>query len=207
MLMAGRSACGPAGWAGGIERAHLAGGENRAGDHEDARLRAAPDPSLTRGRPSPKRGGVGKRLRGGCGYPTTLTILFGTTTTLLGGRPSRKRCTGSSASAACSTSASEALDRDGQLGALLAVHLHGKSTVSTCSKPASTSGQARLGDEARVAERLPALLGEMRHHRRDHQDERLGSLRAAPSRDRRCRRGRRRRSGRWSARRAARRRG
>ena len=100
-------------------------------------------------------------------YATTFTILCGTTMTFLGALPSSARCTASNSSTAALDLGISGVARDRHVGALLAVDLHRQGDGVLNQQRGLDLRPGRLGDQGLVAERRPAFLGQMRHHRRE----------------------------------------
>ena len=96
---------------------------------------------------------------------TTFTILCGTTITFLGGFPSSARWTASSASTAASILRGVSVAGNRDFSAPLAVDLYRQGDRISTSRAGSSGRPGLVGHQGLVAERRPAFLGQVRHHR------------------------------------------
>ena len=101
--------------------------------------------------------------------------------TFFGGLPSSARFTASSARTAASISALRGVRAHRHVGALLAVDLDRQRDRVLDQQSRSTCGQAACATRVVVAERRPAFLGEMRHHRMEQLHQNVGRFAHRPA--------------------------
>ena len=107
---------------------------------------------------------------------TTFTILCGTTMTFFGRLPASARCTASRARTALSMSAFSASRATVTSARFLPLTCTGSVMVSSTSRRGLDLRPGRLRHEVRMAERRPALLGEMRHQGVESHHQDVGGL-------------------------------
>ena len=141
---------------------------------EALRDRAAAAAGIHRLQPAARRAQRAARGQRGASalHATMLTSRSGTTITLRTCAPSSERWTFSLASASASSSSLRQALGDGQRVAQLALDLHRDGHLVLDQQRRIDRGPGGVGDQAGLAHRRPAFLGEVRHHRRGEQQQR-----------------------------------
>ena len=116
-------------------------------------------------------------------HATMFTMRLGTTITFLGALPSSARLTPSSAKRGGFDLLGLGILGHADLAAALAVDLHGDGDAVRRSQGRIIFGPGRFRHQPAVAQLLPALFRQMRHHRRRQQHQRLDRFAPRPAVD------------------------